>query len=68
MATEKSAMKDNELHEVSGGTVLPYLVQPGDSLAEIASKYHVSVDELVRWNNIKDPGVIAVGQLIKVKF
>ena len=68
MTMDKMAMNDDQLDQVSGGTVLPYRVQPGDSLAAIAAKYHVSVDELARWNNIKDPSLIAVGQQLKVKF
>ena len=68
MTTDKMAMNDDQLDSVTGGTVLPYRVQPGDSLAAIAAKYHVSVDDLARWNNIKDPSLIAVGQQIRVKF
>lgn len=68
MTTDKIAMNDDQLDAISGGTMLPYRVQPGDSLAAIAAKYHVSVEELARWNNIKDPSMIAVGQQIKVKF
>jgi len=68
MAFDKVAMSDEEMDAVSGGTILPYRVKPGDSLAEIAKKYHVTVDQLVRWNNIQDPSMLVVGQQLKIKF
>ena len=68
MAFDKVEMKDEEMDAVTGGTILPYRVQPGDSLAEIAKKYHVTTDQLMRWNNIQDPGMLNVGQQLKIKF
>ena len=65
---EISKLNDNQLDEVSGGTMIPYRVQPGDTLADIAVRYHVTVEELARWNNIKDPGMIGVGQQLKIKY
>ena len=44
-----------------------YVVKPGDSLYMIAKKYNVSVDFLVKLNNIKNPNLIVVGQKIKIK-
>lgn len=44
-----------------------YTVAPGDSLSKIASKYDVSVNDLVAWNGIKDKNVIQVGQVLKLK-
>lgn len=41
-----------------------YIVQRGDTLSEIALKYHTTVDELVRINNIKNKNMIKVGQKI----
>jgi flagellum-specific peptidoglycan hydrolase FlgJ len=43
-----------------------HTVKPGDTLSEIADKYNTLVDTLVKLNNIKDPGKIAVGQVIKL--
>ena len=68
MTMDKMAMNDDQLDAVTGGTMVPYRVQPGDSLAAIAAKFHVSVEELARWNNIKDPSIISVGQQLKIKF
>ena len=43
-----------------------YTVKSGDTLGKIASQYGVSVDELARYNNISDPNMISVGQVIKI--
>lgn len=45
---------------------LYYTVVAGDNLSKIASKYKVSVDFLVKLNNIKNPNVINVGQKIMI--
>lgn len=41
-----------------------YVVQAGDTLTSIASRYHVTIQELVSWNNISDPNLIYPGQRI----
>ena len=65
---DKVSMNDEQMDQVNGGTVLPYRVQPGDSLAEIAKRYHVTVEQLVKWNDIKDPSYLIVGQKLNIKF
>lgn len=44
-----------------------YIVKKGDSLSKIGAKYGVSVSDLVKWNNIKNPDLIQIGQKIKIK-
>lgn len=39
-----------------------YKVQQRDNLTKIAKKFNTSIDNLVKWNNIKDPDKIAVNQ------
>ncbi len=68
MANEKITMNDEQMDQITGGTILPYRVQKGDSLDEIAKKYHVTVDQLKKWNNIPEGGVLKVDQLLKIKF
>ena len=68
MNKDKVAMNDDMLNNISGGTILPYVVQNGDTLAAIAKKYNVTVEQLVKWNNIQNPNIITVGQQLKVKF
>ena len=68
MAIDKVAMNDDQMDQITGGTILPYLVEPGDSLGAIAKKYNVTIDQLMAWNDIKDPNFLAVGQKLKIKF
>ena len=65
---EKVILKDETLDQVSGGTAIPYRVKPGDTLDAIAKKYNVTVADLMRWNNIQNPNIIAVDTVIKVLF
>lgn len=50
--------------KITGNT---YTVQSGDTLSEIANRSGVSVDNLVKWNNIKNKNLINVGQILKLK-
>ena len=68
MAVDKQALNDENLDQVSGGTILRYRVQPGDNLNAIAQKYHVTVEQLMQWNKIKDPNEITTSQQLKIKF
>lgn len=43
-----------------------YTVQKGDTLGKIATKYNVSVSAIVMMNNIVNPNLITVGQLLKI--
>ena len=61
-------MNDDQLENVSGGSVIPYLVQPGDTVSAVAAKFSVSMDQLMKWNDIKDPNMLMVGQQLKIKF
>ncbi|HFT7493944.1 TIGR02594 family protein [Enterobacter ludwigii] len=44
-----------------------HIVAPGDTLAKIAEKNGMTVDEIVRDNNISDPNKIYLGQSISIK-
>ena len=65
---DKVKMNDESLDQVTGGSILPYRVQPGDSLSIIAKKYNVTVEQLKQWNNIENADIITVGQQLKIKF
>ena len=43
-----------------------YRVKRGDTLSEIALRYHVRVDDIVRVNNLKDPNRIYVGDKLLI--
>ncbi len=65
---EKKKLNDDQLDAISGGSVIPYQVQPGDTLNALSQKFSVSVEQLMRWNNIQDPNMLLVGQQLKIKF
>lgn len=43
-----------------------YTVQPGDTLYKIATRNGQSWQNVMRWNNLSDPNVIEVGQVLRV--
>jgi N-acetylmuramoyl-L-alanine amidase len=50
----------------SGGGGSIHVVRRGETLSEIAARHGTSVERLARVNNIKNPGLIRVGQKIRV--
>lgn len=44
-----------------------YTIVKGDNLTKIAKKFGTTVNQLVAWNNIKNPNLIYSGQKIRVK-
>ena len=63
-----SPLNDDVLQDVSGGTQIPYIVLPGDTLEEIAKKFHCTVEQICRWNNIRNPQQIRAGQKLIIRF
>lgn len=43
-----------------------HFVEAGDTLSEIAQKYGLSAQDLIKWNGIKNPDAITVGQKIQL--
>jgi murein DD-endopeptidase MepM/ murein hydrolase activator NlpD len=43
-----------------------YAVQPGDTLGIIAQRYGVSLEELIKANDLIDPNILHVGQVVTV--
>jgi len=43
-----------------------YTVQPGDNLTKIARKFDTTVEAIVEANDIADPGMIRVGEILKI--
>jgi len=39
-----------------------YTVQPGDSLTSIADEFGVTIESIIKYNNIENPDLIEVGQ------
>jgi hypothetical protein len=48
------------------GQTIEYIVQPGDVLWKIARRYGTTVEDLVALNDIQDPDLIDVGQVLLV--
>ena len=61
-------LSDDSLDQVSGGTILRYLVQQGDTVQSIADKYHVTKEQLMKWNSITNPDAIKAGQQVKIMY
>ena len=65
---ETNKLESEQLEQVIGGTQIPYLIQPGDTLVKIAERNHCTVEQLCRWNNIKPEDPILVNQKLVLRF
>jgi murein DD-endopeptidase MepM/ murein hydrolase activator NlpD len=61
---EGAVVIDSDFPEASVSTV--YEVRPGDTLAVIASRHGVSVEDLVLLNRLRDPNWLEVSQILKI--
>lgn len=59
--------EDAPVSAPSDSSVEVYMVKKGDTLSKIGAKFGVSVSDLVKWNGIKDPDLIKIGQKIEIK-
>lgn len=59
---------DSEVIEnpLIAGAPTIYIVQPGDTLQSIADRHRLTVDQLIRANNITNPNIIHRGQELKI--
>lgn len=48
------------------GTKIDYIVEPGDTLALIAARYHSTEADIIAENELDDPNAIFIGQLLVV--
>lgn len=46
--------------------MINHVVQPGENLYSIASRYGVSVQQIMRTNGIVDPNMIFVGTVLRI--
>ena len=65
---EKKMLNEEELSAVQGGTQIPVIIKSGDTLGALAKKYNCTVDDLCRWNNIRNADQIEVGQKVGIKY
>lgn len=59
--------KVNEILNVSQSKPLYYIIKWGDTLSRISNKFGTSIEQLAKWNNIKNIDKIYAGQKIRVK-
>ena len=79
--SDEVKINDQELEEVSGGrsgwdcangsfvnygNYIVYTVAKGDVLSGIAPRFNVTIDEIVKWNNLPNPDLIRVGQKLTI--
>ena len=50
---------------IASGTI--HTVKRGETLGGIARKYHVTTSQLMRWNGIKNPNKLKLGQKIRIE-
>ena len=55
---------DKIVNKVTNETT--YIVEKGDTLSQIASKYRTTYQKLAEYNNIENPNLIYPGQVIKI--
>lgn len=48
-------------------TVIYYRVKSGDTLGAIARRHHVTTTQIMRWNGIKNPNKLSIGQRLKIE-
>ena len=51
---------------LGGEKWITYTIQSGDTLTAIGRKYNVSVNDLVAWNNIKNPDLFSIDQRLTI--
>ena len=68
MEKKKTMLSDEQLELAGGGTKVPYTVRPGDTLVELAKKFHCTEEELLRWNKLKSPKDLKDCRTLYVKF
>lgn len=55
-----------EIITYSKNDYISYRVKAGDTLSQIALRYGVTVNSIINSNNIKNPNLIFVGQILKI--
>ncbi|WP_343009951.1 LysM peptidoglycan-binding domain-containing protein [Clostridium celatum] len=63
---DKVSIPGNRNEESSHGSVKYYVVRSGDTLSKIASRFGTTTQELVKLNDISNPNLIYVGEILKI--
>lgn len=62
----QSSISGDRNNESENSAVKYYVVQPGNTLSGIAERYGTTVQALAQLNNISNPNLIHVGQVLKI--
>jgi len=65
-AIEVTPITSNTTSPANAPIEQEYIVQPGDTLSGIAITYGVSIETLLSVNNLLDPDILSVGQIINL--
>ena len=65
--TKTAAENEVETTEESGEKEVVHTIKSGDNPYTIAKKYKVSLDDLLKWNNLKRNAILRIGQKLIVK-
>src|SRR5574344_1227869 len=65
-ATNTASSSSSKATSSSTSSTVYYKVKSGDTLGKIASKYHVTIQKLIKDNKIANPNTIKIGQSIKI--
>lgn len=58
----EETVKDSEENKKSAAKETTHIVKSGDNPYTIAKKYNVSLDDFLKWNNLKKNSVLHIGQ------
>lgn len=56
-------LENNNIHDSSH---ILYIVEPGNTLTQISNEYGVSIEDIVRLNDIQNPNLIYVGEVLRI--
>lgn len=66
LLTDITPIKKPDLTEQEKNKTIYYRIKRGDTLTSIARIYKVSVNDLIKWNNIKFPNLIFPDTILKI--
>jgi len=71
LVEDNESKSDNENLKILSNSILEdkpitHIVKAGDSLFDIATRYNVNLNKIVDLNNIKDPSVININQILLI--
>lgn len=63
---QKEIYEDKDMDEDENRESITYVVQKGDTLSEIAQKFHVNIQDLLQKNHISDKNHLRIGHILTI--